>query len=208
MARIDYIANIRNVVLVSDQSNLFVDDNNTQLINACIEYLKVSGYKIIELPKYIYTVKSLDELISFFYSMLELKHPGYISGYRNMSGDRAIAKRFVEARIKASGFNKKEALNECTEIIRTVFDHESEFNFKYKITFKIFGQDKLGWVTDKAIQIINNTLEIENEELAEKRREEMIDAQDTKNLGFDNLQGILDQLEKKNNKERRNSDAG
>lgn len=205
MSENDYIANIRSAVSESDQTNLFADGKTTQLVKACIEYLKFSGYKVIQLPKYIYTVKSLDDLISFFYSMLELKHPGHVSDYRNIAENRAIAKRFVEARSKASGVSKKEALNECAEIIRTVFNHEYDFNFKHKMTFRLFGQDKFGWVTDKAIQIINKNLEVGYEELAEKRREEMIDAQDKKDIGFGDLQEILDKLEKDNGREKEKS---
>lgn len=205
MSENDYIVNIRSAVSESDQTNLFAEGKTTQLVKACIEYLKFSGYKVIQLPKYIYTVKSLDDLISFFYSMLELKHPGHVSDYRNIAENRAIAKRFVEARSKASGVSKKEALNECAEIIRTVFNHEYDFNFKHKMTFRLFGQDKFGWVTDKAIQIINKNLEVGYEELAEKRREEMIDAQDKKDIGFGDLQEILDKLEKDNGREKEKS---
>ena len=198
MSKNEYIVNIRKAVSESDQNNVFAGGGHTQLVKACIEYLKVSGYKVIQLPKYIYTIKSLDDLISFFYSMLELKHPGHVSDYRNIAENRAIAKRFVEARGKAGGINKKEALNECAEIIRTIFNHEHEFNFKYKMTIRLLGQDKFGWVTDKAIQIMNRGLDIKKEELAEEMREEMISAQDKKDLGFGDLQEILDKLEKDN----------
>lgn len=198
MSENEYIANIRNAVSESDQNRLFSEGEATQLVKSCIEYLKFRGYKVIQLPKYIYAITSLDELVSFFYIMMELKHPGYVSDHRNMAENRAIAKRFVEARIKAGGLNKKEALNECAEIIRTVFTNEHEFNFKHKMTFRLFGQDKLGWVTDKAIQIINRGLDIYKEELAEEMREKMINAQDKKDLGFGDLQEILDKLEKDN----------
>lgn len=198
MSENKYIVNIRKAVSEFDQNNVFTGGETTQLVKACIEYLRFSGYKVVQLPKYLNIMKSLDDLISFFYSMLELKYPGHISDHRNIAENRAIAKRFVEARRKASGISKKEALNECAEIIRTVFNNEHEFNFKYKMTFRLFGQDKFGWVTDKAIQIINKNLEVGYEELAEEMREEMINAQDKKDLGFGDLQGILDKLERGN----------
>lgn len=200
MSEDNLIINIRKAVSISDQNSLFSGGCNTQLIDACTEYLKDNGYKIVKLPKYIYTVKSLDELIAFFYSMMELKHPGTISDYRNIAENRAIAKRFVKARIVVSGFNKKEAFDECAEIIRTVFNYENEFKFKHKMTFRLFGQDKFGWVTDKAIQIINKNVEFDHEILAEKIREEMIKAKGTKGIGFGDLQDILNKLEKNNAK--------
>lgn len=194
----EHIVNIRKAILTFDQTNLFTDANAPQLIEACIEYLRSSGYKVIKLPKYRYSVKSLKDLIDFFYSMLELKHPEYIVYYKNGSNDRTLAKLFVESRIKISDISKKEAFNECAEIIRTIFNYEEEFKFKQKITFKILGQSKSVWITDKAVQIMNRGLDIRKEELAEKTREKMINAQGTKDLGFDDLQGILDKLEKDN----------
>ena len=155
--------------------------------------------KIIKPVVNVRNVKTSDELICFFYNRLDSRYPECVSSYRNVVKDRVTAKRFVEARMKASDINKKEALNECVEIVKAIFDYESEFHFKYEINFKIFGQDKLGWVTDKAIQIINRESKYKREDMAEKRAEEMIRAQDTSNLGFDNLQEILDKLEKKNN---------
>ena len=198
MVKNKHAIDIKEAILALDQTNLFTDCNNVKLIESCIEYLRSNGYKVVKLPKYISTVKSLDELISFFYSMLELRYPMYVNEYRNVVENRSIAKRFVEARSEINGFSKNESLNECAEIIRTVFNNEHEFNFKYKISFRIFGQDKLGWVTDKAIQIMNRGLELENEDLMEKKREKMIKAQDTENLGFNNLDEILDKLEKNN----------
>jgi hypothetical protein len=50
---------------------------------------------------------------------------------------------------------------------------------------------------------MNRGLDIEKEELAEKRREEMIEAQDPKDIGFSDLQEILDKLEKDNGKKER-----
>ncbi len=198
MVKNKHVIDIKESVLALDQTNLFTDCNNVKLIESCIEYLRSNGYKVIKLPKYSYSVKSLKDLIDFFYSVLELKHPEYIVYYRNGSSDMALAKLFVKSRIKISCISKKEAFNECAEIIRTIFNHEEEFKFKQKITFKILGQNKSVWITDKAVQIMNRGLDIKKEELAEKMREKMIKAQDTENLGFNNLDEILDKLEKNN----------
>ena len=194
-----YVVNIREAVLAADQSTLFENADINPLIKSCIEYIRFNGYKVTKLPKYIDTVKSLDDLIGLFYSILEFKYPEYINEYRNVDENRSIAKLFVKARKEASGFSEKQALNECAEIIRTVFNYAHEFNFKNKPTFRMFGQDKSGWVTDKAIQIMNRNLEIENEYIVEKRQEEMIEAQCKDNLGFGDLKEILEKSEKINN---------
>lgn len=194
----EHIVNIRKAVLALDQINLYTDANVPQLTESCVEYLRNNGYKVVKLPKCVCPVKSLNDLISLFYNIMELKHPGDIMYYKNGSEDNNIAKMFVASRVKVSGISKKEAFNECAEIIRTIFNHEEEFNFKHRITFKVLGQNKSVWITDKAIQIMNRGLDINREEKAEKMREKMINAQDKNDLGFGDLQEILDKLENDN----------
>jgi predicted RNA-binding protein with PUA domain len=94
----------------------------------------------------------------------------------------------------ATGASKEYALNECGEIIRTVFEYEKEFKFKYAITFSVFGQDNLKWVTDKAIQIMNRNSQEKEEEDAEILREKVIAAQDTSDLGFNDLDDLLAEM--------------
>ena len=195
----NYIEKIREAILASDQTVLFGKPDVEQMVEACAKYLKFKGYKIIKPAGNICNVKTMDELICFFYSKLDSKYPEYVNNYRNVVRDRVVAKKFIESRMKVSGINKKEALKECVEIIKTVFDYETEFHFKYEMSFKMFGQDKLGWVTDKAIQIINRELKYKKEDDAERKRDVMIGVQDTENLGFDNLDEILEKLEKNKN---------
>jgi len=58
-------------------------------------------------------------------------------------------------------------------IINTIFDHEEEFNFKNPIDIRVVGQAKAGWITEKALQIVNNKLLKEREKEAERRIAEM-----------------------------------
>ena len=117
-----YIEKIRESVLISDQTVLFGKSDMEHLIKACVEYLKFKGYKTIKPSTNVCNVKTLDELICFFYSRLDSKHPEYINSYRSIIKDRVIAKKFIESRMKASDVNKKEALNECVEIIKAIFE--------------------------------------------------------------------------------------
>lgn len=191
MSDTKYINAIKEAVSEADQTVLFGNQDSTKLVEACIDYLKFSGYKVTKPAKCVYAINSIDELISFFYILVDVKHPEYVNAHRNVAENRAIAKRFVQSRMEASNINKKEAFNECAEIIDTVFKYEAEFKFKYDISFRLFGQNKLGWVTDKAIQIINQKRESNGEDALEKKRQDMIDTQDTSDLGFD-LDEILD----------------
>lgn len=199
MCESKYIEEMKEALSSTDQTVLFVESDTKRLIDTCVEYLKFKGYKIVKPVECICNVKTLAELVCFFYSLLDLKHPECVNSYRNEVKDRVIAKKFIAARMNISNTNKQEALKECVQIIKTIFDYEDEFHFKYELNFNIFGQDKMGWITDKAIKIINRELKYKIESDAEIRREEMIKAQDTENLGFDNLDEILEKLEKKNN---------
>jgi hypothetical protein len=140
-------------------------------------------------------INNVDDLIRYFYSLLNDKDSVRYTTSYNESKDRATAKRFVSNRMLATGTSKEYALNECGEIVSTVFKHEKEFKFKYDITFSIFGQDNLKWVTDKAIQIMNKNLQEKEEEEAEILREKAIATQDDSDLGFNDLDDLLAAME-------------
>jgi hypothetical protein len=151
--------NIRKALISEEQNSLFGNKDNISLEKACVDFLKNIGYKVVKPikdPKNY--VKDLDTLIDFFYNRLNSNHPRHINVYRNLGRDRKIAGKFLENRIKATGCSSKTALKECGEIIRTIFDHEDKFNFDRQIRFEFLGQENMGWVTDKAIQILNNNM--------------------------------------------------
>ncbi len=192
----EFINKLKAAITTSEQINLFSNNNGIdKIIEESIRYLRFKGFKVIEPKKFKNSINNIDDLIKYFYLLINSKHPdGYILSY-NSGKDRAIAKRFVTNRMTATGSSKEYALNECGEIIRTVFEHEDEFKFKYAITFSIFGQDNLKWVTDKAVQLMNRGLQEREEEDAELLRKKVIAAQDTSDLGFNDLDDLLAEME-------------
>lgn len=132
-----------------------VDVNYTPLISACKEFLIYKGYKVVDPIEHTYSVKKLDDLIHLFYVLSDTNHPDLMNNYRDLDKDRILAKRFIESRVEISNINKEEALKECAQIIDVIFKYEEEFNFDVPITFGVLGQKNCGWITDKAIQIIN-----------------------------------------------------
>jgi len=181
--------------LETQQGTLFGSENPPfeLLEDACVEFLKYKGYKIVK-PLSRFDVKRLDDLIYLFYAYSDLKHPELINNYRNLSRDRALAKYFVTAREEASNMCRKAAMDECAEIIATIFEHEVEFNFKIPLTFSVLGQKNCGWITEKAIQIMNKKRMNKDEE----RREALIASLDKKYDaepgGFEDLDEILKNL--------------
>ena len=128
-----------------------------QLIETkCIEYLTECGYKIVAPITGTYqNVKNINDLIKLFYALVDYNYPSPVGYYRNLAKDRSIAKRFVEKRMEASGISKKEAIKECALLIEMLFKYADEFNFTNNPTsFGIFGQESMGWVTEKLIRIM------------------------------------------------------
>ena len=89
-------------------------------------------------------------------------------------------------------------------LIHTVLKHESDFNFNMPLTFSAFGQANCGWITDKAIQIMNKKKAKEDEYRAEVAQEAClnyyIEKHGEDSIGFD-LDKILKNTEEQNGKE-------
>ena len=192
----EFIKKVKAAIVASEQVTIFNNDNCIdKIVEESIRYLRFKGFKVVAPQTFKYKINNIDDLIRHFYSLLNDKDSiRYTTSY-NVSKDRATAKRFVSNRMLATGASKEYALNECGEIVSTVFKHEKEFKFKYAITFSIFGQDNLKWVTDKAIQLMNEGLLERGEERAEKLREKVIAAQDVDDLGFNDIDDLLAAME-------------
>lgn len=102
------------------------------------------------------SVKGPADLVKFFYDRLAFYNPDmvmYYSGSRKRDLD--LAKKFIDAR-QNSGVSKARAIGECCEIIENLFKYESKLGLNFKVTsMSVLGQDSLGWITDKLIDIIN-----------------------------------------------------
>jgi hypothetical protein len=180
----------------TQQVGLFTSETQlySVLTQACIKYLKYFGYKITEPNKPKYNVQKLDDLIYLFYAFLDNAHPELTNSYRHMDRDRKIASCFLKARKDATGYSTKVALVECAEIIETIFEHEKDFNFRIPLTFGVLGQKNCGWITDKAIQIMNRKKLDEERKQRDKLIAELDDKYDAEPDGFGDLDAILKNL--------------
>jgi len=143
----------------------------------CVEYLKTLGYKVAKPLSMTYkNIKNVNELVNFFYALVDYHYPSPVGYYRNIPKDRAIAKRFVESRMEASQLSKKDAIKECAFMIDALFKYADEFNFKNNpVSFGIFGQESMGWVTEKLIRIVLKKKEEEKEIRREHFEKEMLE---------------------------------
>jgi hypothetical protein len=192
------VENIRSAITKAEAGNLFGDAEN-ELIDACIEFLKEEGFRVIEPSNYTYNkIKKVDDLIELFYILHKKYHPSNVAVYRpKLAVDRKTAKRFLESRMESSGLSKKFALRECAEIISVIFEFEEKFKFDSPINFSILGQAKLGWVTEKAIYLLNNRENLRrkrNDKAVQEKLEVMYDSEPDEDIGYPNLAETLERI--------------
>jgi len=126
-------------------------------IKVAKELLLERGYRVID-PIIINTeINNQRKLCDYFYMRLESNHPNRRSERSpNNTLDMQMISRLVKSRM-ATGLGEKAAIQECISIIDTIFNSEEEFKFKYPVMdTTILGQDKMGWITSKALKIMDD----------------------------------------------------
>lgn len=194
-----FVTSIKSGVASYFTKDFLANNSDENLIVACKEFLKYKGYKIVDPINSVSGVSTSQDLVDLFYNLKEYNHSEEPSSYRNRKIDLRSAKLFVEARMEAGNIIKEQALKECALIIRTLFIHEKEFKFKYPVTIFSLGQKKSGWITEKALSIMNRSLYNKREQEAEDLRQLVLDKQDLNKIGFNDFDNILKELEKEGN---------
>ena len=126
------------------------EEREAKKIEKYKEFIIKKGFRVKNPPKALkFNIKTLDELINFFYSRMSLKHPDLKLVKRNFGRDRKIASAFVKSRME-KGINRQRAYSESAELIEILFREEERFKFKYPVkSIGILGQKNLRWVTEK-----------------------------------------------------------
>jgi len=193
---------IRKALTLQDQTTIFYSGVEDDLEEACAAFLKFKGYRVINPTDYKYNIRNITDLASFFYAMLDSRHPEYINVYRNLGRDRKIASLFVRNRMETTGNSKEIALKECAAIIDTVFKYEKKFKFRTDIYFGMFGQANLSWVTRRAVELMNKKTDDVRREKSRKDVERIEHEQQAEyDLGFNNIDSILARIEGEENGE-------
>jgi len=132
------------------------EERESQRIDDCKQYLISKGYRVEDPPEKLkFNIKTLDELIEFFYSRMSLKHKELKFINRRKAMDRKIMSEFVKSRME-KGINRERAVDECAEMIEILFKYEKKFKFKYDLSIGILGQRNLKWVTEKIENYMNS----------------------------------------------------
>lgn len=165
-----------------DQSDIFGNGKSQDEVRivSAIKFLKENGYRVLDTSKPedakaaaveagykvsdpIFVnggVKTLKDLRNYFYMRLWKKYPQRQAYHVDMGVDKEIRlfRLFVESR-ESTGLSKLNAIQECVAIIDIIFDHEDEFGFRDPIDVRVIGQGKAGWITRKAVFILNRKVQ-------------------------------------------------
>lgn len=193
---------IRIAIIRAEAGNLFSDGPADDLLDACQKFLEQRGYKVFPPVDYDFnSIKDIDGLIELFYTLYTLHNPYKMRAHRAPKAvERKVAKSFVATRMEFSGINKKQALKDCAQIIKTVYDFKEEMKLDPKFTFNfasVFGQDRVRWITEKAVELANNRDVLLKKKLnreMQDKLEEMYDDEPDENIGYDDLDGILERI--------------
>jgi hypothetical protein len=151
---------VQKLTVASQQGDMFSNKKmfSEQSADICVEFLKGQGYSVRPPMGYPVEITKLDDLITVFYGHLRNIYEPHLLPYSNDKRDRAVAKSFVEGRMETDMVSRHAALQQCALIIETIFKHPEIFKFETPPTFGILGQKGMGWVTDRAVQLINKAI--------------------------------------------------
>ena len=183
---------IDGAIKLLQSSGYHVVKTNEQIKNLAVK----CGYKVLDAIVVNSNITTLKELRDHFYTVLYSNNPSsqlYSAG-SNWKQDYRLMKLFVEAR-EATGLNRFNAVQECVAIIDIIFKYKEQFNFKTPIDIRVLGQDKAGWITQKAVSILNNSMVKMNEQIVDaiisKKDEEQVVDLEQQSL---ELKKILDSM--------------
>lgn len=170
MTKEEIFKEVRERLGYLDNNQLFdgIQYTEKEIEDLFVRYLKLEGYKVSKRPS-MTNIKHIDQLVSYFYSMLEFYGGEGLSLISNREKDLTIMSRFVKQRQDALGCSSEFAISDCALIIKVLFDIKDELNFDAPLGIWIFGTDKCRWITDKIIGVINDKYQHENDFIIEER---------------------------------------
>lgn len=202
----ELLKSFEHLIKENQNKDLFGSSNpSVAAERLCLDFLKARGYSVREPIVYPFKIKKLDDLIVLFGGLVQRHYPKNILPYTNDKRDRKIAKALVEGRMRDDNINRAAALQQCGQIIHTVFENLDRFNFEGVPSFGVFGQKNMGWVTDKALQLMNEKIKREEEinlEIYIKNLEKEESLQDDGGYTMEDLKAAEKRLEEAYGKEK------
>jgi hypothetical protein len=156
----EFLDEIQKLIVSSQQGDLFGSKEALvkESVETCTKFLKGQNYSVRPPLNYPAKITKLDDLISIFYVFLSNTYEKHLLPSSNTKRDRAIAKAFVEKRMETDKISRTDAMQQCALIVQIVIRTPEIFKFDTPPTFGIFGQAEMGWITERAIRIINDQI--------------------------------------------------
>ena len=156
-------------------------------------FLIEHGYKVYEPLMVNEAVVTLRDLRNYFFKRLYDRYPDIkLYTVDNVQNEMRSIRLFVEAR-EQTGLNRLNAIQECVAIIDIIFDHTEEFKFKNPITINVLGQVKAGWITQKAVEILNKKIK-KADEMETKRKLDAIEEELERGVNLNERSNNLNRL--------------
>jgi len=139
-------------------------------------------------------ITNIPELRSYFNKKVWSKSYDHQTHWMegNIEQELRAFRLFVEAR-EESGLNRFNAIQQCVAIIDTIFEHVDEFHFNRPIDIRIVGQGKAGWITQKALLIMND-IDQKQKESEFKDRVAQIELEEEEKVDLDKTASALDRM--------------
>lgn len=170
----DLLEELRAGIEKLDQTS-FLQPDYSVVIDPCEKILKECGFAVRK--PYVFTKKlnNLNDLIHLFHELYKKHFPDFIDLPLNVKKELSIASKLLQSRMDTAGLSKYYALQECGEIVRTVFENGDKFRLTPPFDFGVFGQDSLIWITNKAVHLMNERVIRYRILELEKQSDEMIE---------------------------------
>jgi len=206
----------------ADQIDMFGEGKSTEEIQLAkaIEVVECAGYRVVkcredirdlsiehgymvsEPPVLQHHVVTLADLRDHFFMRMWKKYPDKQMYYlENRYSEMRVIRLLVES-IEEKGFSRTNAIKYGASIVDTIFNNADEFRFKKPIDLRVLGQKKSGWITAKAIEILNQKVEKYTEEQLRKRIKDM--EKKLEDTVSNNLDELLEKVEANNGQEEGN----
>lgn len=169
------------------------------VLGSCIGLLSKHGYVVRQLPQHIGRLNNIGDLVNHYYNLLKCRK-SKILPCRESGPDLATAKSLIKNIQESLDYDYKDALHFAGRMIEHLFILEKDLDIAPHIftAFRtVFGQDKMGWITEQIIASINK--EINSQEhlqgLADKETEIYIKKKQV-SFGWEDLDNLIKELDK------------
>lgn len=168
------------------------------VLGSCIDILSKHGYIVRQLPQHIGRLNNINDLVNHYYNMLKCKKSKVLP-CREPGPDMATAKSLIRNVQESMDYDYKDALHFAGRMVERVFVLDKDLKLEPHIftAFRtVFGQDKMGWITEQIIANINKEANSQEhlQGLADVETDIYIKNKKV-NFGWDDLDDLIKELE-------------